>query len=73
MVTYLDLERPGKFETRDDIFLMIEESEKSIETAKNRKQRTVKVRNYNGSTTVVMIDRAESILSKAKQKFANQA
>ena len=73
MVTYLDLERPGRFDTRDDIFLMIEESEKSIENAKTRKQRTVKLKNYNGSTTVVMIDRAESILSKAKQKFARQA
>jgi hypothetical protein len=52
---------------------MIEASEKMIERAKTRKQMLVKLYNFNGSTTVVMIDRAESILSKAKLKFVKQA
>lgn len=73
MVTYLDLERPGRFDTRNDVLSMIEESEKSIANAKTRQERTVKLRNYNGSTTVVMIERAEEILLKAKLKFAKPA
>jgi len=73
MVTYLDLERPGRFDTRADIFSIIEASEKSIEKARMRKQPTVRLFNVNGSTTVVTVDRAESILYKAKEKFGKEA
>ena len=73
MITYLDLEKPGRFDTREDIYSMIESSEKMIERAKTRKQLLVKLHNFNGSTTVVMVERAESILSKAKSKFVKQA
>ncbi len=69
MITYLDLEFPGRLASRDDVFTMIERSEKVIQIAKERNCPTIKVINVNGSSTVVLIDRAEAILNKAKMKY----